>query len=405
MFPGISNACLFGNGLVMIGHYFDKRRSLANALALTGASIGQFVMPPVLQYLIDTYGLSGTILVMGSLYLELIVCGALYRPLSFYTEPYKRKMLKRQEQDALLKGENEIVTPDCSGEGNTPIEQNSTEMKITVDNNHADRIERKNLISEEDNHDSALKNRKNQLKLGYMSSTGSLIMGSVENMAVVTVEAKNESKKGNAKPENEGCVLNCCGKRIKLPKLFYLDVLKNPVVIMFVFISFIIFFGYFNFIIFMPADAKARGVSKYKMTWLVSIAGIGDLLGRICVGILGDLNLVRRYKIMSFVVIICGVNIFLFDFARAYWLMALHAGIYGFFGGAYVAINAVVLIDLVGMETMPKALGMVILIQGAGAALGQPVLGLYCQEHVSENLTFFCQLVYNIHELNIICSV
>jgi MFS family permease len=54
---GFGNACLFGNGLVMLGQYFSKRRSLANGLSLSGASLGQFAIPPLLQYLLDTFSL------------------------------------------------------------------------------------------------------------------------------------------------------------------------------------------------------------------------------------------------------------------------------------------------------------------------------------------------------------
>lgn len=60
---------------------------------------------------------------------------------------------------------------------------------------------------------------------------------------------------------------------------------------------------------------------------------------------------------------------------QVYWWMAIHATLYGFFGGCYVAINSIVLIDMVGLKLMPKALGVVLLIQGLGAAIGQPLEG------------------------------
>nr|KAG5699608.1 hypothetical protein BaRGS_000724 [Batillaria attramentaria] len=59
---GIGNSAIYGNVLVMLSTYFRKRRTLANGLALTGASIGQFALPPFFEYLLETYGLSGCIL-------------------------------------------------------------------------------------------------------------------------------------------------------------------------------------------------------------------------------------------------------------------------------------------------------------------------------------------------------
>ncbi|KAK7486932.1 hypothetical protein BaRGS_00021903, partial [Batillaria attramentaria] len=59
---GFGNSTIYGNVLVMLSTYFRKRRTLANGLALTGASIGQFALPPFFEYLLETYGLSGCIL-------------------------------------------------------------------------------------------------------------------------------------------------------------------------------------------------------------------------------------------------------------------------------------------------------------------------------------------------------
>ena len=38
---GLGYAFMYGPGLMLIGVYFDKRRTLANGLALSGASVGQ----------------------------------------------------------------------------------------------------------------------------------------------------------------------------------------------------------------------------------------------------------------------------------------------------------------------------------------------------------------------------
>nr|KAG5699612.1 hypothetical protein BaRGS_000728 [Batillaria attramentaria] len=51
---GFGNSTIYGNVLVMLSTYFRKRRTLANGLALTGASIGQFALPPFFEYLLET---------------------------------------------------------------------------------------------------------------------------------------------------------------------------------------------------------------------------------------------------------------------------------------------------------------------------------------------------------------
>ena len=75
---------MYGNGLLMIGKYFRKRRTLATGLAVSGASIGQFVLAPIIEYLLENYGVSGTLLIISACYFHTCVAGMLFRPIDQY---------------------------------------------------------------------------------------------------------------------------------------------------------------------------------------------------------------------------------------------------------------------------------------------------------------------------------
>ena len=66
--------------IIMVGRWFDKRRSLANGLATAGAGVGTFIFAPLLEFLLRKYGFRGTMLVMSSVMLNICVCGSLFRP-------------------------------------------------------------------------------------------------------------------------------------------------------------------------------------------------------------------------------------------------------------------------------------------------------------------------------------
>ncbi|XP_052057914.1 monocarboxylate transporter 12-B-like isoform X1 [Mytilus californianus] len=347
---GIGNSCLFGNGLVMIGSYFKRIRTVANGVALSGASVGTFVIPPLMEFLLQTYGLPGTYLILGGLYLSVAVCGALYRPLKFYTterkageNDEKHKLLKEDLNDSTRKRTNVVQEKENQVVSNTC--EPYTDLEIQIDTE----VNREKSVS-------------------FVTSTGSLVMGSMESLAQV-VQADESKKLSN------NITIKICGKSIVIPKIFHFSVLKMPEVVFYTIFSFLVFFGYFNFIIFMPLDAASRGFESFQKAWLVSCAGIGDLIGRIVVGIVGDLRIIERYKIIGATCIFCGINILIFNFATVFWWCAIHTTLYGFFGGAYVALTSIVLIDMVGLEIMPKAIGVILLIQGLGAAIGQPVEG------------------------------
>ena len=65
---------------IVIQQYFDKRRTFANAVFNCGANIAYFCLPPFFRWFMDTFGWQGTLLMVGGLFLEATVCGAIMRP-------------------------------------------------------------------------------------------------------------------------------------------------------------------------------------------------------------------------------------------------------------------------------------------------------------------------------------
>ena len=83
-FTGFGYAGLFGPSLVMIGIYFEKRRSLANGIAVAGASVGQLVIPFMMAYLIKEYQLQDALRIYAAFHLHGLVAALFLRPPQFY---------------------------------------------------------------------------------------------------------------------------------------------------------------------------------------------------------------------------------------------------------------------------------------------------------------------------------
>ena len=64
----------------IVQQYFDRKRSLASGIWLTGNSVGVFLWPPLSQMLIDRFAWQGALIVESGLMLNGLVCGALFRP-------------------------------------------------------------------------------------------------------------------------------------------------------------------------------------------------------------------------------------------------------------------------------------------------------------------------------------
>lgn len=65
---------------MVIWYYFQERRGLALGVTVAGGAMGMFISGPLIQYLLDSYGLHGTLLIQGALFANQIVMGLIMRP-------------------------------------------------------------------------------------------------------------------------------------------------------------------------------------------------------------------------------------------------------------------------------------------------------------------------------------
>lgn len=61
---GLANGLLFLPSVIGVGLYFEKRRALATGIAVCGSGLGTSAFAPFIAWLLETYSLSGTFLIM-----------------------------------------------------------------------------------------------------------------------------------------------------------------------------------------------------------------------------------------------------------------------------------------------------------------------------------------------------
>lgn len=111
--------------IVSVTCYFEKHRAFATGMAVCGSGMGTFVMAPLTEYLVETYGWKGAMLIISALVLNCTVFGALFRPLEETTPPKKStSFLKNFELPKITKSSNGAIHV---GDHTTP----STPLMIT----------------------------------------------------------------------------------------------------------------------------------------------------------------------------------------------------------------------------------------------------------------------------------
>ncbi|XP_055304029.1 monocarboxylate transporter 9-like [Sitodiplosis mosellana] len=172
---------------------------------------------------------------------------------------------------------------------------------------------------------------------------------------------------------------SCTNMSIKVYKNFVkmmnLGLLKDPIFVLFTVSDFATSLVYYVPYFIIIDQATELGVRKDQATHLVSIIGIFNTLGRIMWGYISDKPFVNRLWVYNICLTICGLatiaSVFCFDFKT----LAIFSAVFGFTIGAYVALRSVILVDLLGLEKLNNAFGLLMLFEGLATFMGAPLVG------------------------------
>ncbi|XP_071126387.1 monocarboxylate transporter 12-like isoform X2 [Mytilus edulis] len=124
---GLGFGGIFLSTLVCVGHHFEKRRSFAMGISLSGSGVGIFVLAPVVRILIEEFGWRGTLLIEAGFILNIIVCGAFFRPMQKQSGRKTKKSETKEEAIDLLRCDDNLIN----------IKENCTpsDKKCTIEEN------------------------------------------------------------------------------------------------------------------------------------------------------------------------------------------------------------------------------------------------------------------------------
>ncbi|OWA50083.1 putative Monocarboxylate transporter 14 [Hypsibius exemplaris] len=135
------------------------------------------------------------------------------------------------------------------------------------------------------------------------------------------------------------------------------------------------FSGYIPFSFLVDRAEKEAEVERKDTALLVSICGGLNLVGRLLAGVLAVQPWCNRYLLYLSAFIISGVGTFFSIYCTTFTAFAIYGGVYGFTGGIIIALQSVVMTDIVGIENFSKAFGISLLVLGAAALGGTPTAG------------------------------
>lgn len=136
--------------------------------------------------------------------------------------------------------------------------------------------------------------------------------------------------------------------------------------------------GYFIPYVHFVAHSRLVGFSEFQAAFVISSTGVTDIVGRVVSGWTSDLQRVRSLHLLTIWTALVGLFLLLLPLCS---LQGNYVGLltvslaYGFCAGAMTPLVFSVLPEIVGMERMVSALGLLQFIESVGGLLGAPLSG------------------------------
>lgn len=174
-----------------------------------------------------------------------------------------------------------------------------------------------------------------------------------------------------------------------LGQMMDFSLLKNPIFLLIGVANLFGMLGFYTPFVYLPSAAIEKGVEPEYATFLISIIGITNTVGRVLSGFIADLPCVSPLWVNNICIIMSGLCVFLTPFATSYTSFVALSLFFGFFVSAYISLSSIILVQLLGLSQLTNAFGLLILFRGSASMVGAPISGSIYDATQSYDISFY----------------
>ncbi|XP_074652406.1 monocarboxylate transporter 12-like [Tubulanus polymorphus] len=192
----------------------------------------------------------------------------------------------------------------------------------------------------------------------------------VRSITTIPDLALDESVDGTSEPAGR-----CRAVKAMFAGMFDFSLLASLTFLVYGLCCFLCMIGFFVPFIFLPAVAKQLEIDTERAAFLLSILGITNTVGRVVSGWVSDQPWADCLLINNVALVIGGVATVLVPFCVNYPLLTVYACVFGMCIAAFVSLRSIIMVELMGLEKLTSAFGLVTLCQGLSTFIGAPIAG------------------------------
>ncbi|KAK0397515.1 hypothetical protein QR680_002151 [Steinernema hermaphroditum] len=434
---GIGFGLIFLPAIVIVSQYFDEKRALATGLAVCGSGIGTtffaWLNPLILHMTNNNW--RTFLVVIAVVTLGCFLCGLVFKslqPTQTQVEEVTKiatDYMEKSGHEKIIGSNDKLVldvettdSPHVAGgvaierfqtkqrNGSTAIQLNGRPFLSTIELN-ANRRNQNDLWS---HHDLAtIVSKESVADLNRpLSRMNIFYPGSTIHLAARTggtphVTAETRSRCQSMIDHKSSIYLSTqmlppaeelgsssgitwsAGISAALKSMLDVSLLKSPSFLILAFSGFLTLSCFFVPFIFLGKQAGLKGVNEDNQAYLLMALGVINIIARIACGVISDHPSVDPLMVSNWAVIIGGLATIGVPFLSEFWMFLVYCVPFAFGVACFAALRSVICVELLGLEKLTNAYGILLLFMGIAALVGPPFAAFLSDITGNYDLSFF----------------
>uniref|UniRef100_A0A8D9BUH3 Monocarboxylate transporter 12 n=1 Tax=Cacopsylla melanoneura TaxID=428564 RepID=A0A8D9BUH3_9HEMI len=189
--------------------------------------------------------------------------------------------------------------------------------------------------------------------------------------------------------QTKSCKL--CPEAVKRTLKTMLDtsLLSSPSFLILCISGFITMMGFYVPFMYIKERAVLTGMASQQAMLLVSVIGITNTVGRVVCGLVTSIPGANSLLINNVALTVCGASTILSNISSHTTYQFAYASVFGLSISCFASLRSIVIVDLVGLEKLTNAFGLLLLFQGVAAAIGAPLAGVFMDMTGNYDTSFY----------------
>ncbi|KAL1403612.1 hypothetical protein pipiens_019283 [Culex pipiens pipiens] len=189
--------------------------------------------------------------------------------------------------------------------------------------------------------------------------------------------------------EDQSCKICPEAVRRTLATMLDMTLLKSPSFMLLAVSGFFTMMGFFVPFMYISQRATSGGMDSNVALYIVSAIGISNTIARIVCGFLSSFKSVNALHLNNVAITMGGLATMASGLYITEAYQFTYAAIFGLAIACFSALRSILVVDLMGLEKLTNAFGILCLFQGLAAAIGAPIAGFFTDLTGSYDVSFY----------------